>query len=217
MKPEEDPKYISRKTVGHYDRAATEFWEATKDHDVRQNIEALLEHIIGKPPFTILDFGCGPGRDLKAFTDLGHKPIGLDGAHRFVEMARAKGFSVWHQDFLQLDLPNSYFDGVFANASLFHVPTAHLPRVLKELNTALKPKGVLFASNPRGDSQEGWNGDRYAAYHDLETWRSHMEAAGFTELAHYYRPVGLPRDQQPWLASVWRKMQNAVQPVARIV
>ena len=41
---------------------------------------ALLKHIEGKPPYTILDFGCGPGRDLKIFTELGHIAVGLEGA-----------------------------------------------------------------------------------------------------------------------------------------
>jgi hypothetical protein len=70
----------------------------------------------------------------------------------------------------------------------------------------LKPAGVLFSSNPRGDNQESVNGGRYGAYHDLDAWRGYLQAAGFEELEHYYRPAGLPRDQQPWLASVWRRM-----------
>jgi hypothetical protein len=77
--------------------------------------------------------------------------------------------------------------------------------VLGELRTTLKPRGVLFSSNPRGDNEEGWNRGRYGAYHDLETWRRFVIAAGFAELEHYYRPDGLPREQQPWLASVWRR------------
>jgi len=79
------------------------------------------------------------------------------------------------------------------------------PYRLRELRAALKPRGVLFASNPRGEGQEGWSGERYGAYHDWETWRELMIAAGFTELTHYYRPPGVPRAQQLWLASVWRK------------
>ena len=120
-------------------------------------------------------------------------------------MARAdSGCEVLRQDFLALDLPAGRFDGVFANASLFHVPSQELPRVLRELHAALKPRGVLFSSNPRGENQEGWNRGRYGVYHDLEQWRRFMVEAGFRELEHYYRPAGLPREQQPWLASVWR-------------
>jgi SAM-dependent methyltransferase len=197
---------VSRRTLAHYDQRAEEFWLGTRGHDVRQNIDALLGAIAVPAPFTILDFGCGPGRDLKTFTDLGHVAVGLDGSARFAAMAREySGCEVLVQDFLALDLPPARFDGVFANAVLFHVPTRELPRVLGELRAALKPGGVLFSSNPHGANQEGWNRERYGAYHDLETWRAHLSAAGFDELAHYYRPPGLPREQQPWLATVWRR------------
>jgi SAM-dependent methyltransferase len=201
-----DDASISSATLEHYNRQAHAFWEGTRDHDVRQNLDALLSRIEGPPPFTILDFGCGPGRDLRALASLGHVAIGVDGAANFVAMARQlSGCEVWQQDFLQLDLPDAYFDGVFANASLFHVPSAALPRVLSELGRALKQRGVLFASNPHGHNQEGWNRGRYGAYHDLPTWSRYMSDAGFTLLDHYFRPAGLPRDQQPWLATVWRK------------
>ena len=196
---------ITDGTLQHYNARAAEFWEGTRDHDVSQNIAALLQFIEGVAPFTILDFGCGPGRDLKAFSDRGHVAIGLDGSAQFAAMARTfSQCEVLHQDFFALNLPPAKFDGIFANASLFHVPSQVLPSVLHALHASLKPRGVLFASNPRGENTEGWNRDRYGAYHDLEQWRAFMSSAGFTELTHYYRPEGLPRDQQPWLASVWR-------------
>ncbi len=193
-------------TLAHYEQRAEEFRAGTRDHDVRQNIDSLLRHILGEPPFTILDFGCGPGRDLATLSGLGHTAIGLEGAAEFAAMARAgSGCEVWQQDFLKLDLPGQRFDGIFANASLFHVPSQELPRVLRQLHAALKPGGVLFSSNPHGANEEGWNRGRYGAYHDLEAWRRYLSDAGFAELEHYYRPAGLPREQQPWLASVWRK------------
>lgn len=201
----QDLARIVELTVGHYDRNAEAFWQGTRDHDVSQNISALLRHIEGNPPFAILDFGCGPGRDLMAFTKLGHLAVGLEGASRLAALARShSGCEVLEQDFLRLDLPHAQFDGVFANAVLFHVPSAELPRVLRKLHGTLKPGGVLFSSNPRGHNQEGWSGDRYGVYYDFETWRGHLLDAGFIELEHYYRPGGLPREQQPWLATVWR-------------
>ena len=201
----EELSRISALTLEHYERRAEDFRQGTRDHDVSQNIAELLRHIEGEPPFAILDFGCGPGRDLKAFGALGHVAVGLEGAPSFAAMARAQsGCEVLAQDFLKLDLPPARFDGVFANAALFHVPGQELPRVLRELRATLKPRGVLFSSNPRGNNEEGWNRGRYGAYYDLETWRRYLTAAGFSELRHYYRPPGLPREQQPWLASVWR-------------
>ncbi|HEU4923072.1 MAG TPA: class I SAM-dependent methyltransferase [Burkholderiales bacterium] len=202
----QDLEKIVYLTLEHYNGRAEDFWERTRDHDVSQNIEALLRAIEGEPPFAILDFGCGPGRDLKAFAELGHIAVGLEGAARLAVMARAhSGGEVWQQDFLKLDLPDRHFDGVFANAALFHVPSQELLRVLVELHATLKPRGVLFASNPHGHNEEGWSRGRYGVYYDLENWRRYMSAAGFVELAHYYRPDNLPRAQQPWLASVWRK------------
>jgi SAM-dependent methyltransferase len=197
---------IAERTLGHYNRSAEAFWQGTRDHDVSQNIAALLRHIEATAPFGILDLGCGPGRDLMAFAGLGHVAVGLEGAANLAAMARANsGCEVWEQDLLALDLPPQRFDGVFANAVLFHVPAQELPRVLRQLHATLKPGGVLFSSNPRGRNEEGWSGDRYGAYHDLAAWRRYLSAAGFLELDHYYRPAGQPREQQPWLASVWRR------------
>ena len=197
---------IAERTLEHYDQRAEEFWEGTRHHDVSQNVAALLQAIEVVPPFTILDFGCGGGRDLEAFSALGHTAIGLEGAPRLAAIARShSGCAVWEQEFLRLDLPAGHFDGVFANASLFHVPSQELPRVLTQLHSTLKPGGVLFSSNPHGDNDEGWNHGRYGAFHDLESWRRYVTAAGFAELSHYYRPPGAPRQKQPWLASLWRK------------
>ena len=56
---------ISEITIGHYDRMAESYWIGTRDHDVSQNYAALLEGIKREPPYSILDLGCGPGRDLR--------------------------------------------------------------------------------------------------------------------------------------------------------
>jgi len=88
--------------------------------------------------------------------------VGLDGSKEFVAMARSySGCEVLHRDFLAMELPECRFDGVFANASLFHVPSKELPRVLLELSETLRPRGVLLCSNPRGNNEEGLSGDRY--------------------------------------------------------
>lgn len=200
---------IADGTLDHYGARADSFWQGTRNHDVTQNISALLDNIEGVAPFRILDVGCGPGRDLRVFASMGHTAIGIEGAATFAQMARAhSGCDVWEQDFLRLDLPLAAFDGVYANASLFHVPAQELPRVLAELRSTLKPRGVLFSSNPHGSDEEGWQRGRYGAYHRPETWCRHMTDAGFLEVEHYYRPAGVPRDQQPWFASVWRRVER---------
>lgn len=203
---------LSARTLSHYDAEAVAFEAGTRDHDVSQNRAALLDAIEvdatrTAEPFTLLDLGCGPGRDVAYFRSLGHEVVGLDGSARFVEMARAAtGCEVLHQSFLELTLPPARFHGIFANASLFHVPTQELARVLAALHATLRPRGVLFCSNPHGPDIENTSGGRYGAFHSLDTWRTYVTRAGFIELDHYYRPPGKPRSQQPWLATVWRKL-----------
>ncbi|MDP1663502.1 MAG: class I SAM-dependent methyltransferase [Methylobacter sp.] len=199
---EEELDQIETLTLSHYNQNAEAFWNGTKDHDVVQNYEAFLAPFPKDKNLDILDFGCGPGRDVKYFQALGHRPVGLDGSEIFCSMARSyTGCQILHQKFLSLKLPKHGFDGIFANASLFHVPSQELPRVLNHLNTALRPGGVLFLSNPRGNG-EGWSGQRYGHYMQIDSSKTFMEAAGFQVIDYYYRPIGKPDHEQPWLAIV---------------
>ena len=202
-------KVIATRTLGHYAASAQGFWEGTRDHDVSQNQQALLDALPKGLPLRLLDFGCGPGRDLVRFKQLGHLPVGLDGCPSFVNMAREHAdCEVLLQSFFELSLAEASFDGIFANASLFHVPLALLPRVLGELARSLVPGGVLFCSNPRSfeENWEGWNGDRYGTYLNIEGWTRVVSEAGFTLENSYLRPSGKPPSAQPWLAMVWRKV-----------
>ena len=197
----EQLRRISEVTIAHYDRLAKAYWDGTRDHDVTQNYATLLDAIEGDPPYSILDLGCGPGRDLRYFRSLGHDVVGLDGSTEFVAMARSYSeCEVLQQDFLAMKLPERRFD-----ASLFHVPSQELPRILAQLSETLRPRGVLFCSNPRGNNEEGLSGDRYSCFFDHGTWCDYVTAAGFFQVRHYYRPPGLPRHKQWWLATVWRK------------
>jgi hypothetical protein len=101
-----NPEDLAKITdFSHYNEHAEDFWEGSRDHTVNQKITALLQSIRAEPPYTILDFGCGPGRDLKVFAELGHIAIGLEGAAQFAAMGRAySGCEVRQQDFLKLTL-----------------------------------------------------------------------------------------------------------------
>lgn len=196
-------KEIEKVTFSSYGQKAESFWENTKDHDVNQNYNAFLAPFNGKIGLDILDFGCGPGRDVLYFKSLGHNPVGLDGTLEFCEMARQQtGCPILHQSFNDLDLEENSFDGVFANASMFHVPSDNLDKVLKDLQISLRPGGILFTSNPRGD-EEGWSSpERYGNFMQLDKSTEYLVNAGFKVLDHYYRPPGLPIEEQKWLAMV---------------
>ena len=140
---------VSAKTISIYNRMAVAYSNGTADHDVSQNINALLDAINVDGPYVILDLGCGPGRDLCQFSALGHEVVGLDGSIELVQIARANtNCEVLHQNFLNLDLPVARFDGIFANASLFHVPSSQLPQVLDKLAATLKAGGCLGVLEP---------------------------------------------------------------------
>jgi len=156
----------------------------------------------------ILDLGCGLGRDLIAFQQMGYKVTGLDATPAFVEMAKqSAGCEVWQQRFLGLELPSNNFDGIFANASLIHVPSAEMLRVFKHLHQALSDRGVLLMSMVRGD-REGFSerptGYRYVTGWEYQSLKPKLEAAKFQILHHYYRPQGLPIEECSWLVMVAR-------------
>ena len=136
-------------TLEYYDANAESYWQGTKDHDVTQNIESFLAACVAEKSLDILDFGCGPGRDIKYFESLGHFPTGLDGSEEFCRFARRYTHSpILHQTFLNLKLPKQQFDGIFANASLFHIPSQELHRVLNELQGTLRPEDKPRSEQP---------------------------------------------------------------------
>ena len=197
-----DLEEIEKFTIAHYEDNAESFRVGTKDHDVSQNVAALLGALPKDKTLDILDFGCGPGRDMCVFKSLGHRPVGLDGSKEFCKMAQQlSDCPTLNQQFLKLELKDNNYDGIFANASLFHVPSQELPRVLRELHSALRKNGILFSSNPRGNA-EGWQGQRYGHYMEIEASETFLKQSGFRIIEHYYRPSGKPREQQPWLAIV---------------
>lgn len=204
-------------TIKDYDAVAASFDDGNKTHDVSQNLEALLKPLLagGDRALDVLDLGCAGGRDLVALTQRGHRAVGLEGSPAFVALARAKvpGCEVWQQDLAQLDLPRERFDGVFANATLFHVPIEALDGTLSQVWATLRPGGVFFCSNAHGfgEDKDGWTQGRtpgtrsWVCWLSEETWVARCERAGFELLDLYYRPPGRPRAQQAFLATVWRK------------
>ncbi len=200
------PREISRLTIAAYGRMAEDYAQDTLSRDRSADYALLLRYLDRDRSLDVLDLGCGPGHDLAHFRRLGYRAVGIDGAAEFVAMAqRRSGCPVSQQDLLALELPPAQFDCIFASASLFHIPPDSLPRLLTTIAQALRPGGVLFTLNPRGQNQQGWVGDRFCAYLRLPIWRRYMRAAGLAYLAHEYRPLGVARRRQQWISAVWQK------------
>lgn len=148
--------------MNYYDENGQEFFDDTVNADMSSHWEKFLELVPEKG--SILDAGCGSGRDAKMFKDLGYEVSAIDAS---VEMCRLaseySGINVKHMQFQDIDFKNE-FDGIWASASLLHVPSEELDLVLKNLKNALKSDGVLYASFKYGDFEGERNG-RY--FNDL--------------------------------------------------
>jgi SAM-dependent methyltransferase len=102
---------LAARTVSHYEDGAESFWQSTRDHDVTQNIEALLRALPASDDerARVLDVGCGPGRDLMAFAARGLEPTGVDGCRAFADGARARATPSRYGSFLQPATWCAYF------------------------------------------------------------------------------------------------------------
>ncbi len=144
-------------TISYYDENASTFVEGTVNVDFRAIQEKFTACL--KPGARILDFGCGSGRDTKAFLDQGFEVDAIDGSQKLCELASIyTGISVKQVNFKDFEAePNSY-DGIWACASLLHLPKEDLAPVLCKLKEALKSGGTMYCSFKYGDFEGERNG-----------------------------------------------------------
>ncbi len=159
-------------TLRFYDQNADRFAKGTLIADMestRRRFSALLP-----PHGIILDFGCGSGRDTKAFLDAGFKVDAVDGSAELCALASSyTGISVRKMLFQELDAQERY-DGIWACASILHLPKGELLNVLGKIFVALKQGGILYASFKYGD-YEGMRNGRYFTCFTEETLAAFWE------------------------------------------
>ena len=140
------------KTLEYYETNTVEFYESTVIADLTILHDKFLEQVpVGG---RILDFGCGSGRDTKAFLDRGYQVDAIDGSAELSKLAsQYTGIQVRCMDFFDLDAINTY-DGIWACASLLHVEKQRIPDIISKLRDALVTGGVLYMSFKYGDFNE---------------------------------------------------------------
>ena len=146
------------KTLEYYNQNASDFAEGTRFADMK---DSRLRFAVCLPPKgTILDFGCGSGRDTKAFLEAGFQVDAVDGSEELCAVASEyTGITVRRMLFSELDA-REYYDGIWACASILHLPKEELAPVIGKMEAALKCGGVLYASFKYGD-YEGMRNGRY--------------------------------------------------------
>lgn len=146
----------SSKTLHYYNQTAQTFVQATIDADLSKLHHRFLKLL--PIEVHILDLGCGSGRDAKAFLEAGYRVTAIDGSPGCCQLASDYiGQEVHCQTFEKLDCYQA-FEGVWACASLLHVPYAQLTGIFRKIARALRPGGYLYASFKYGDFEGERNG-----------------------------------------------------------
>ena len=143
-------------TLNYYNSNAAVFSETTKNVDFSEVQQIFTKHL--SPDASILDFGCGSGRDTKYFLNNGYHVTATDGSGVICKMATDyTGIQVKQMLFEELDDRNQY-DGIWACASILHLSKNDLFRVFHKMNQALKENGIIYTSFKYGEFEGERNG-----------------------------------------------------------
>lgn len=161
----------------YYKQNAADYFDETINLDLEVYLERFLEFV--PDGGSILDLGCGSGRDSAYFLSQGYDVTALDGSEEMCNLASVHiGVDVLHMSFAEMDFED-VFDGIWANASLLHVPRNEIPVILSKTVRGLKKDGILYMTFRYGEF-EGMEGERY--YTDYRTKMLKELIAGFDEL-----------------------------------
>ena len=177
------------KTIAGYEKIAEQYRKVTDRLDMTKQADLFEKMINGNPERidSILDLGCGPGRDAEYFAKMGFDVTGIDLTERFLEMARER---VPTEKFFKMDMRNlvfedKSFEGIWACASLLHLSKKEISPVIKRLNDILVPEGILYASLKKGEGEElkhdpcYGGSDKFYAYYGLREIEEIMEQNSF--------------------------------------
>ncbi|MCR4781743.1 MAG: class I SAM-dependent methyltransferase [Lachnospiraceae bacterium] len=191
-------------TLFYYDEKAKEFCENTVNADVSPQRDRFLSYL--KEGASILDFGCGSGRDIKAFLDLGYKVEAIDGSVELCKTASEyTGIEVKNMLFQDLNAVEKY-DGIWACSSILHVSKADLKSVLKKMVTASKDDGVIYTSFKYGDFEGERNG-RYFSDFTEESFREYISDCPDVSIVDSWitGDVRPGRGEEKWLNLILKK------------
>ena len=198
MKPQKDG------TINYYENNAVLFAQDTENVHFTDVQERFLNKI--HQGAYILDFGCGSGRDTKFFLEKGYSVDAIDGSVELCRLAsKNTGIDVRHMFFSELSETEKY-DGIWACASILHLPKEELKTVLKKMIRATKNDGIIYTSFKYGDF-EGYRGERYFTDFTEESFNVFLEYFREIELEDRWvsTDVRPGRDNERWLNLILRK------------
>lgn len=189
---------MKNKTLEYYENHAEKFFHDTVLADVSDLYEMFLPNI--RENGKILDLGCGSGRDSKYFLEQGYVVTALDGSQRLCQLASSyTGLEVVYKDFKEITYKSEY-DGIWACASLLHVPEDEIGEVLDRIKEALIPGGILYASFKYGNSEHVKDGRYFNDCNEIKVVELFKYSKGWKEVKCYItKDVRSGREDELWL------------------
>jgi len=196
---------LQGQTITYYDEHAKEYVQRTLDVDLSHLYDRFLKHI--PPGGHILDAGCGSGRDTLHFLDEGYEVTAFDASEELATLSSdITGQNTLHLRFQEIDFRRA-FDGIWANASLLHVPPSEIDDAIERLSRALKTGGVLFASFKRGE-EDYTEGDRYFNCYTEDALRALFNRHPTLERVEVWTNQDRSRDSLTWLNAIYQKTRH---------
>lgn len=192
-------------TIQYYQQNAEQFSRETRSVDFSQNQDKFMSKL--KKNDTILDFGCGSGRDTKCFLEHGFQVEAIDGSEELCRLAgEFTGIKVKHLLFQELAEKDKY-DGIWACSSILHLPKQELIEVIQKMSLALKSKGIIYTSFKYG-TFEGERNGRYFTDMTEDSFEEILQTRKELQIEEQWitSDVRPGRGNEKWLNLILRKM-----------
>ena len=192
-------------TIQYYQQNAEQFSRETRSVDFSQNQDKFMNKL--KKNDTILDFGCGSGRDTKCFLEHGFQVEAVDGSEELCRLAgEFTGIKVKHLLFQELAEKDKY-DGIWACSSILHLPKQELIEVIQKMSLALKSKGIIYTSFKYG-TFEGERNGRYFTDMTEDSFEEILQTTKELQIEEQWitSDVRPGRGNEKWLNLILRKM-----------
>ena len=197
---------MSNKTIDYYNQNADSFVRGTVSVDFKKTQDKFLRLLTGK---TILDFGCGSGRDTKYFLESGFDVTATDGSEELCKSASTyTGIQVKHILFQDLD-EEDFYDGIWACSSILHLPKDELLIVINKMSRALRTDGIIYTSFKYGNFEGERNG-RFFTDFTLDVFKDFISDVKDIVIEEYWitRDVRPGREDEKWLNLILRKIAS---------